>query len=343
MASKSEYENFLEVYRAAHPDVNAQKRRLDGNEAWKKAKKDGRIPEVLAELKLQTRKRKSTQDSFWTAKKPAPQREEPEAAPTPVSQSTDPSTSAGSDDKSESQPDHEATVKPTPAQTKCTERIGEIKAQLNRLLLLRDANMCTSDERQKIKALRKELDSEESRLKKLQREAKRQRDRRGQLTDTLKTASQEYPDLRQKLKSFTREEKGRPRVEVDQDGLKNCILSIVSHGASADSRRRTEQMESAVTSLDQLHAEVQKAGYKISRSALYCRILPRCSNTNEGKRHVHTVPVKLLRAQNDARKHHIASNLAYTTVQHVKEAGAMIGSGSCAFLSLMIKRVFPSV
>lgn len=160
---KSEYDNFLDVYREAHPGVDAQKRRLDANEEWKKAKKEDRIPEVLDEMKLKIRKRKSTQDSFWT-KKPAkenkdtPSTQVPQSVASTSTESVDKPedeshTSTVSADKpeDESQP-KELALKPTPAQKKCSERIGEIQTQLNRLYLLRDSNMSTPEERQKIKA-----------------------------------------------------------------------------------------------------------------------------------------------------------------------------------------------
>lgn len=74
-------------------------------------------------------------------------------------------------------------------------------------------------------------------------------------------------------------------------------------GAAADSRRRSEMIRSC-KSLDDLHMELTNLGINISRSATYIRLLPRNSHTEEGKRHINTVPIKLCRAQTDARKPH---------------------------------------
>lgn len=72
-------------------------------------------------------------------------------------------------------------------------------------------------------------------------------------------------------------------------------------GAAAD-RRRSNLVRSCKT-LTELTAEINSSlGLTISRSATYLRLLPRDSSTEKGKRHVKTVPVKLSRAQNDARK-----------------------------------------
>ena len=53
-------------------------------------------------------------------------------------------------------------------------------------------------------------------------------------------------------------------------------------------------MLNACKTLDDLHAGLLKKGYVLSRQALYLHLIPRKSDTTEGKRHVWTVPVKIL-------------------------------------------------
>lgn len=74
-------------------------------------------------------------------------------------------------------------------------------------------------------------------------------------------------------------------------------------GGAADARRRSELVRSCKTLAD-LHAELQARGINISKSGTYLRLLPRNCLSVEGKKHVSTVPVKLCRAQADARKEH---------------------------------------
>ena len=104
------------------------------------------------------------------------------------------------------------------------------------------------------------------------------------------------------LKIFTRGQQGRPRIEVDQPELLSTIIKIVLNSAAADDRRRTERLR-IISTLDDLHTELVKMGYNLSRSGLYLRFLPSRGNISEGKHHVNTVPVKLLRPENSLNVH----------------------------------------
>lgn len=88
------------------------------------------------------------------------------------------------------------------------------------------------------------------------------------------------------------------------------------HGGGADDRRRSELVRSC-KSLSDLKAELEKCGYTISRSATYLRLLPRNSHTEEGKRHVRAVPVKLCKAQADARKPHKDGKFCTASIKYL--------------------------
>ena len=87
---------------------------------------------------------------------------------------------------------------------------------------------------------------------------------------------------------------GRPPIETDQPQLLSTILDIVEASSSTDERRRSGMIRSLKT-LDDLQSALKNAGFNLSRSATYCRLLPKRGNTKEAKRHVVTVPVRLLR------------------------------------------------
>ena len=87
---------------------------------------------------------------------------------------------------------------------------------------------------------------------------------------------------------------GRPRIETDQPQLFSTILDIVQASSSAEEKRKSERIRSVKT-LDDLQSELESLNFKLSRSTTYLRLLPRKGNTIEAKRHVKTVPVKLLR------------------------------------------------
>ena len=57
--------------------------------------------------------------------------------------------------------------------------------------------------------------------------------------------------------------------------------------------------------LNKITAELNSMGYILSRSALYECLLPKNSRTILGKRHVKTVPVKLIKAQNNQHQRHM--------------------------------------
>ena len=85
--------------------------------------------------------------------------------------------------------------------------------------------------------------------------------------------------------------------------------------------------------LDQLHATLHSLGYMVSRSGLYLRMLPRCQNTVEGKKHLHSLPVKLVRAQNDLRKKHPDRMFAAETSKGLDAIAKLFGPKVCLYIS----------
>ena len=83
-------------------------------------------------------------------------------------------------------------------------------------------------------------------------------------------------------------------------------------GAGADSSRRTDVLNSCKT-LDDLHAAFRKVDYFLSRQALYLRLIPRRADSQKGKRHVRTVPVKLRKAKNTPRNRHADADFTFAS------------------------------
>lgn len=125
---------------------------------------------------------------------------------------------------------------------------------------------------------------------------------------------------------------GRPRVEEDQSELLKTIIEIAIHGSAAHDRRR-EELYRSVKTLTELTDALKDSGFTISRSATYLRLLPRRSNSMEGKRHVNTVPVRLMRAQNDLHAKHPDSTFATVSIQYLEELASLLGPNAVAFLS----------
>jgi hypothetical protein len=85
--------------------------------------------------------------------------------------------------------------------------------------------------------------------------------------------------------------------------------------------------------LDDLHAALQDHGFAISRAGTYIRLIPRRATSNEGKRHVTTVPVKLMKSANDLRHHHSDAHFAAATVHYLKDLAVTMGDKCVFFLS----------
>ncbi|CAF0801333.1 unnamed protein product [Didymodactylos carnosus] len=129
---------------------------------------------------------------------------------------------------------------------------------------------------------------------------------------------------------FRPDEPHRPPLEAGQTALHQTILEMTTPHASADDRRRTETLCSIKT-LDDLCNELNKRGFQLSRSATYLRLLPTQlflpAAFDFRKRHVHTVSVVLVRAQNTGRKQHS------DTITYLKDLAQLFGPLSIFVLS----------
>ena len=142
--------------------------------------------------------------------------------------------------------------------------------------------------------LQEVIEEKEKELKRLQKKCDWEKNKRLRVKETLKSLSQANEENANALKFMNRGIQGRPRIETDQPQLFSTILDIVQASSSAEEKRKSERIRSVKT-LDDLQSELESLNFKLSRSTTYLRLLPRKGNTIEAKRHVKTVPVKLLR------------------------------------------------
>ncbi|GBP81502.1 hypothetical protein EVAR_64211_1 [Eumeta japonica] len=98
---------------------------------------------------------------------------------------------------------------------------------------------------------------------------------------------------------------GRPRLEEDESQIINAITNITMFGNQTDERR----------------------------SATYLRLLPRDSRTNEGKRHVKTATVKLVRATTYLHKSHVDQHFCTATIRYLESLASMFGPNQVFFIS----------
>ena len=188
-----------------------------------------------------------------------------------------------------------------PAQAKLKDEIAEINSKLVRLnearnLGLGDENVANLTKQ--IKDLTLKKSSKETSLKRLVRAMECNKKNRDRKKKALQQAIKEFPGLQDSMnvKNIGRDEPGRPPLEETYENLHQDILHIATIGAAASDRRR-EDLFRSVKTLSDLHHALQEMGYQLSRSALYMRLLPKSASSNEGKRHVRTVPVRYTNIQ----------------------------------------------
>ncbi|XP_052132755.1 uncharacterized protein LOC127752143 [Frankliniella occidentalis] len=223
-----------------------------------------------------------------------------------------------------------ARVYSTPQQDKLQQNIVLLKNQLTSLVALDQSDLAPVGTRKELKRLRTQISEEENKLKIAQRDAQRKRREREKKRTALNEALASDPTLRKKLK--IRGQTGRPRVEVDQPLLLQTIVKMAQAHGGADARRRSESMQLCRT-LDDLVAELRLAGFNISRSATYLRLLPRRANAGDGPRHITTVPVKLVKAQTSEHRRHIDTEFALASVRQVECVVSVLGPAQAFFMS----------
>ena len=125
---------------------------------------------------------------------------------------------------------------------------------------------------------------------------------------------------------------GRPRIESDNPGILETLLEIATVGSACGEKRR-EDLVRTVKTLDDLTEAVHTLGYMVSRSALYLRLLPRSQSSIQGRKHVKTLPVKLVRPQNDLRRKHPDRMFAAETSKAADDIAKFLGPKACLYIS----------
>jgi hypothetical protein len=210
-----------------------------------------------------------------------------------------------------------------PGQQKTMDEIASVNEKIAGLSILAKNDLLSADQKQTLKKLIREKNQLQKKLKRQETERLRHQKRRRELRSALEELW-ENPEVEAKLKKFSRHQPSRPRLEEDQPQLLKTIVDIVTIGAAADDRRRSEVLRCCLT-LNDLVEQLRTAGFKLSRSATYLRLQPLRPNSTKGKRHVDTVPVKLVRASNDLRKQHQDSHFASATIRHLLDMAVLLG------------------
>ncbi|KAF2902872.1 hypothetical protein ILUMI_03314 [Ignelater luminosus] len=230
----------------------------------------------------------------------------------------------------------------TPVQNRLKSEIADLTLKIKKLQDFVSTGFAKDDQKH-------ELHQDRLKLKELTQKLNR--------AENLRKAQQK---LREKKKleapqTLPKPKRGRPPIEKEQEGLQEAILNLVYYGASADDRRRSEILKCAKT-VDELLAGLKDqdhsiyhnnnniiifSGYNISRTALYYRLIPRNVSTKDGRRHVNTVPVKLIRPSNSLRKEHEDTHFCAGQIKHIRDLAELLGPQAVNVLSVDDKARVP--
>lgn len=215
-----------------------------------------------------------------------------------------------------------AKLNPAPAQQKSAEAISKMEKELCGLLTVQKSGLITPEISKRVIKVEKNLEKEKLRLEKLKDGALRSQKFRSNHRAKLDEVREKIPAAAEVLKK--KKEPGRSRLEDEQPDLLQVITAIATVGSGAHLRRRDETMRCCRT-LDDLTRELRNFGYEISRSATYLRLLPRFQNSREGKRHVQTAKVKLVKAQTSDHKKHEDASFCTATIMALNSLASFLG------------------
>ena len=89
-----------------------------------------------------------------------------------------------------------------------------------------------------------------------------------------------------------------------------------------------------VLNLYTLHSALLRESYALSHQALYHRLVPRSPDSNEGKLHVRTVPVKIRKTQNNLRNRYKDANFYFANKQCMKDIASLFAAENVFVLSV---------
>lgn len=218
----------------------------------------------------------------------------------------------------------------TPVQDEKKKNIEKLGEQIQSLIRAQNSGLAIENAEHQIKQLKHACDQEKKELKRILGDTERQKKSRAKKRAKIMEVCESHPHVANILN--VRTDPGRPRIEEGQPQLMDAIIDIAIFGSGADDRRRTEMIRSCKT-LPALHKELESMGFELSQSALYTRLIPRRTNSSEGKRHVKTVPVKLAVAQTSQHKQHADTEFCIASIRALEALAAFLGPKEVFFLS----------
>ncbi|KAJ6639294.1 hypothetical protein Bhyg_12037 [Pseudolycoriella hygida] len=217
-----------------------------------------------------------------------------------------------------------------PVQEKLKTELSVLSSDVSALKKRHNLDLLDDKGINDLKSKKKRLEVCQKEIRKREDEMYRQRKLPLKKKLLLEKAVDENPTLNKSLK--VRSVMGRPRMEKEQPYLLNAIIELALQGSAAHERRQDETIRTLKT-LDELVQKLHEDySIDLSRSSTYLRLLPKRFNSIQGKRHVNTAPVRLIKASNDMHKQHADSKFAKTTIDHLNELASVLGPDDVIYL-----------
>jgi hypothetical protein len=326
------YSSIYETYQKTYKDKAKKDCQDETNKIWLVLKKEFKniselsvaVEKKLQELRQIQLKKKSTLLSFWSTipqnSLKAGERDAVEIIS--ISQPSVLPSSAPANNNAD-------RILSAPKQFKLEKEISNLEKDFLYLREKRDLKLLSEDDFRLLSIKQKDLKIKKKQLLNRKKASERQKNVRLKRKRAMEDLE---PEMRKKLCGKTEISRGRPQKVLDEDDLIAAIINIAMTGSASDEKRRTE-MICSVKTLDDLTEELRKQGFNLSRSSVYLRLLPNRSLSNEGKRHVKTAPVKLIRAQNSEHASHVDTKFAKSTLNALEEIASILGPKEVTFHS----------
>ena len=331
---------------AAFPQKTKQVIQRETNVLWSEIKKkEKNYEEELKKLQTRSTTKKAAMFKYFTTR-PNPTKK-PEQEPTtseeiqivPHSNSSGSERSTNSSDTSNISDESTDTRSSTssvrnaaPVQEKIRSSQSDVDSKISDMMVVERAVGLTPPMKKTMEKLMQEKKTLENKLRRAKQNQKAQLNFRDRKRKAMTDLNQSHPEAAKRLRIHG--SAGRPPLESQPEmvGLHSAILDIVIPQSSADDRRRTE-VYNCCQNLDSLREKLAERGFNLTRTATYYRLIPANVHHRDGKRHVHTVPVKLKRAQNSRRKIHEDRSFARAMVAQVEEFASLFSSSTACFIS----------
>lgn len=226
--------------------------------------------------------------------------------------------------------DSEDSSRAATKQESLKAEIIDLDAKIQKLLLAKNKNLLDEVSMGYLAKLQKQKSQLHARLSKLKKGQKASRKHRLAVSSKLKMIAEKHPDL---MAGITpRDKPGRPSLNEAHPELMQLIENIAKQCGLADARRRSDTIRTIHT-VRHLTTAVN-ASIPISKTAVYYRLEPPNPRTLDGRRHVTTVPVRMLRATNDHHKSHPDTYFAKATIDHCNQLASFIGPGQSIVISM---------